>query len=147
MSEATVVSVRTYTSWYEMIKRCYNKKSSKYSRYGGRGIRVTPAWLKLSTFVADLGERPIGRTLGRVNNDGDYSRENCRWETSTQQANNKGVYRNNTSGIKGVAFLHEEKLWRAYGDRANARERLYFGKDFFEACCARKSWEIKNGRS
>lgn len=71
------------------MARCYNPKDRSYSRYGGRGIKVCERWHDLLLFVADLGERPIGLTLGRVDNEGDYELGNVRWENPMQQANNR----------------------------------------------------------
>ena len=60
-----------------------------YPRYGGRGITVCPDWQQFSGFLRDMGERPVGKTLDRVDNDQGYSRDNCRWSTPLEQAHNK----------------------------------------------------------
>lgn len=81
----------TYTAWINMHQRCRNPKHPKFPRYGGRGIKVCERWHSFENFLADMGEKLSGHpTLGRRNNNGDYEPNNCRWETSTQQANNKG---------------------------------------------------------
>ena len=82
----------TYEAWKRMSGRCYNAKNAKYHRYGGRGITVCHRWRGqrgFINFLSDLGEKPKGSTLGRINNDGDYTPRNCRWESQTQQAHNR----------------------------------------------------------
>lgn len=77
--------------WTACRNRCENKNRPDYPFYGGRGIKVCARWCEsYENFLADMGRRPsAGHSLGRVNNDGDYSPENCRWETRIQQHNNK----------------------------------------------------------
>lgn len=78
-----------YRSWCAMLARCNNPNNHAYDRYGGRGIRVCKRWLKFENFLADMGRRPLGLTLDRINNDGGYKPSNCRWATPKQQANNR----------------------------------------------------------
>lgn len=79
----------TYTSWMSMRMRCNNPNAPKYSIYGGRGITICDHWDSFENFLADMGERPEGTTLDRVNPDGNYEPANCRWATVKEQNNNK----------------------------------------------------------
>jgi hypothetical protein len=72
-----------------MIRRCQNVRAANYNDYGGRGITVCEEWKKFEVFLADLGERPEGHTLDRINNDLGYSKSNCRWATDEQQCSNR----------------------------------------------------------
>lgn len=79
----------TYRSWYGMLSRCRNAKSTAFVNYGGRGIVACERWEAFDAFLADMGERPPGTSLDRINNDGNYEPGNCRWATLTEQAQNR----------------------------------------------------------
>ena len=80
---------KIYRVWASMLRRCDNSKVNSYPRYGGRGIRVCPEWLDFSAFLRDMGEPPPGTSLDRLDNDGPYSPDNCRWATLEEQGSNK----------------------------------------------------------
>src|SRR5215471_19507240 len=69
----------TYSSWNAMVRRCTNPRNKRWLGYGGRGITVCDRWLRFENFFADMGERPIGKTLDRLDVDGNYEPSNCRW--------------------------------------------------------------------
>lgn len=84
---------KTYRSWKSMWDRCRNPANVKFQNYGGRGIDVCDEWKDFSRFFGDMGDRPDGATLDRVNSDLGYCAENCRWSTVLQQANNSRTNR------------------------------------------------------
>jgi len=82
----------TYSSWTSMKSRCVNKKMSNYKYYGGKNIRVCDRWGTFENFLADMGERPLGMTLDRINSSLGYTPENCRWaDIRTQNRNRDGA--------------------------------------------------------
>ena len=91
-----------YRSWNSMRQRCNNPKNDRYKDYGGRGIKVCVRWQNFSNFLADMGARPKHTSIDRINNDGNYGPENCRWATyQQQQRNGRRVKIVTRSGITG----------------------------------------------
>lgn len=96
----------TYKSWQMMKVRCYDHKHISYPNYGGRGIKVDQRWLQsFEHFLNDMGERPNGTSLDRIDSDKGYYKSNCRWSTRREQALNK---RTSRTGV-----TKNGKRWRA----------------------------------
>ena len=130
---------REYRAWVGMKARCLNINAPKYPSYGGRGIKVCPRWVSsFNNFYEDMGDRTSpDHSLDRINNDGDYTPENCRWATRPQQMRNRKIM--GKHGINGVK--KPDNSWVAV--ITNNYKSIYLGSfdNFFEACCARKSAE------
>jgi hypothetical protein len=83
-----------YSTWCGMKKRCYSERCDAYPYYGGRGIGVCDEWRHdFSAFARDMGKKPDGMTLDRIDSDGDYSAGNCKWSTKSEQMKNRRPFR------------------------------------------------------
>lgn len=92
----------TYRTWQAMVVRCHLTTHSKYEQYGGKGITVCDRWREFEDFLADMGIAPIGCTIDRINNALGYFKDNCRWATAFQQAENKvGIVKHTIRGVTG----------------------------------------------
>jgi hypothetical protein len=103
-----------YNRWKDLKKRCYNPRSKSYHNYGGRGIKVCDRWrVSFSNFLSDMGDSfTPGKTIDRIDNDGDYCKENCRWATPVEQCGNT---RKNRIVVVGGSGVHLSELGRRSG--------------------------------
>jgi hypothetical protein len=96
-----------YYVWRSMKQRCLNKNHKNYDRYGGRGITVCDEWLNsFENFYRDMGDRPKGLSLDRIDNNKGYSKENCRWTTFKNQSRNR--VSNVMINYKGKLYVQAE---------------------------------------
>jgi hypothetical protein len=106
-----------WRSWRSMRDRCRRKTNPDYLYYGGRGIIIDPAWDSFLQFYADMGPRPEGTTLDRIDPDGNYEPGNCRWATSKEQADNRRPRKPRENCLQGHAFTEENTFRHADGRR------------------------------
>lgn len=99
-----------YKTWEAFKGRCYNPNDKKFYLYGGRGIKVCARWIdNFENFLADMGPRPPGLSIDRIDNDGDYSPANCRWATIQEQTYNKRSTKLNLEAIKVICFVYHRR--------------------------------------
>ena len=103
----------TYLSWQAMKTRCTNSKSENYEHYGGRGITYDPSWESFENFLEDMGERPEGMTLDRIDVNSNYCKENCRWIDHSTQVFNRRKWEGTSSKYIGVSKFSDRLGWRA----------------------------------
>ena len=121
----------SYGVWKSMIDRCTNPKSTKFSYYGGRGIGVCESWLRVETFILDMGICPVGFTLERIDNNKGYSPENCKWATLFEQSRNKRSNRMFT--YQGVTQCVADWARQFNISELSLRSRLNIGWSFEDA--------------
>lgn len=132
----------THQTWRKMKERCLSEYYVEKEYYQDRGIQVDPKWMTFEGFFEDMGERPEGTTLDRVDINGNYCKENCRWADLTIQAYNRRVGTNNTSGRVGVYQLASGN-WQALISYYKEKIILAYNVSFEAACKAREEGEMK----
>lgn len=121
---------KTYSNWHKMIDRCHNKKDLDYRYYGARGIKVCERWREsILNFVEDMGEKPLDKTLDRIDNDGNYCKENCKWATRSEQQQNT----RKSKGVVSFTYLGETKTVKEWSIIKNIpygtlRNRIFYYK-------------------
>lgn len=124
-----------YVAWQNMKRRCLDNSFPGYERWGGRGITVCERWLSFENFYEDMGDKPNGLTLERIDNNKGYEPSNCEWASYSQQIKNQRLRSDSSSGIKGIN-RHSNGGWmvrvdgeyhghyKTLSDAKTARERL-----------------------
>lgn len=122
-----------YWLWSRMISRCGNPKYKDYPNYGGRGIRVCERWKDFASFYADMGEKPPGMSIDRIENDGHYEPGNCRWATPIEQSNNRRS--NHRVTINGVTQTISQWARQYNLHRHTLYGRIKYGWDESNLLC------------
>ena len=129
-----------YAVWCMLKQRCLNPRNVKYPRYGGRGIRVCERWVEsFDNFIEDMGPRPSSEhSIDRINNDGNYEPENCRWATRAEQNANRST----SFAVRGLSPTFE--LTCEVCGTTVTRSRRYANT---AKTCSRKCTGVKAGRA
>lgn len=120
-----------------MRQRCMNPNSDKWKWYGGRGIKICDRWSDYAMFLEDMGERPEGKTIDRIDNDGDYEPNNCHWATQLEQTRKQS--KNTLNEITVIQL----RIDRASGMTYQAiAEKYGISKTSAHRCAVGKTWSI-----
>ena len=135
---------KEYSSWYAMHQRCYGTMDDAYPK---AGREVCERWdyspEGFFNFLSDMGVRPEGTTLERVDNEKGYSPDNCKWDIPGNQAFNRKLFKNNKTGKTGVYYVEKSDKWRAKISFEGKIIHLGYFSSYEDACAAREKAEIR----
>lgn len=117
---------KLYQVWCQIKGRCLNPSNQAYKNYGGRGVTLCERWLEFDNFLADMGERPTGMTLERVDNNKGYSPDNCRWASRAEQ--NRNTRKNRLFTIDGQTKIFAEWIRESGLKPSTVSQRFYVYK-------------------
>ncbi|MBP1971581.1 hypothetical protein J2Z83_003732 [Virgibacillus natechei] len=137
-----------YQAWANMVKRCTNHNATGYEYWGGRGITICDRWELFENFFADMGSKPTeNHSLDRIDNEKDYSPDNCKWSDKTEQVINRRIPKNNSTGAKGVYWHKTANKYHARIGVNGKTINLGSHRNFEEAVKARVEAEEKYWKS
>lgn len=119
-----------HNCWRSMKERCDNPNVHNYHLYGGRGITYCEEWNKFKNFLRDMGSRPSkNHILDRIDVDGNYNKENCRWVTKRESSLNRRGSLSGTSRFKGVCYVNSKKRWVACIEYGKLKRQKHFTEE------------------
>ena len=144
-----LIGTRLYRIWINIKTRTLNPKTRQFNDYGGRGITICDEWkndfMPFYNWAMSKGyEENKGLSIDRIDNDGNYCPENCRWTTRIVQGRNQRVYKNNTSGYKGVRFIKDRNKYGSYINVNKKGVFLGYFKTAVEGAIAYNNYIIEN---
>jgi hypothetical protein len=134
---------KIYQVWAEMVNRATNPNHANARYYFDKGVTLCDEWKSFTNFYSDMGDKPEGAWLERVDNSGAYCKDNCKWETASRQCSNRGR-KTNKSGRLGVYWAPDRSKWRVEIKVDKKRHHVGQFSKFEDACEAADKFEIEN---